>query len=66
MFFGKKDPQKDNGPKCKVNTLARYMSNRVLNQYLPHFSFENHEINFIKSNSLKVFQHHQECPQISI
>jgi hypothetical protein len=26
MFFGKKDPKKDNSPKCKVNTLARYMS----------------------------------------
>jgi hypothetical protein len=26
MFFGQKDPKKDNSPKCKVNTLARYMS----------------------------------------
>jgi hypothetical protein len=26
MFFGKKDPKKDNSPKCKVNTLACYMS----------------------------------------
>jgi len=25
MFFGKKDPKKDNNPKCKVNTLACYM-----------------------------------------
>ncbi len=25
MFFGKKDPKKDNSPKCKVNTLAHYM-----------------------------------------
>jgi hypothetical protein len=26
MFLGKKDHKKDNSPKCKVNTLARYMS----------------------------------------
>jgi len=26
MFFEKKDPKKDNSPKCKVNTLVRYMS----------------------------------------
>jgi hypothetical protein len=26
MFLGKKDPKKDNNPKCKVNTLTRYMS----------------------------------------
>jgi hypothetical protein len=26
MFFGEKDPKKDNSPKCKVNTLAHYMS----------------------------------------
>jgi hypothetical protein len=25
-FFGKKDPKKDNSPKCKINTLDRYMS----------------------------------------
>jgi len=26
MFFEKKDPKKDNSLKCKVNTLASYMS----------------------------------------
>jgi len=26
MFFGKKDPKKDNSPRCKINTLVRYMS----------------------------------------
>jgi hypothetical protein len=26
MFFGKKDPEKDNSPKCKENTLVHYMS----------------------------------------
>ncbi len=26
MFLGKKDPKKDNSPKCKVNTLVHYMS----------------------------------------
>jgi hypothetical protein len=26
MFFDKNDPKKDNSPKCKVNTLVRYMS----------------------------------------
>jgi hypothetical protein len=26
MFFGEKDPKKDNSPKCKVSTLAHYMS----------------------------------------
>jgi hypothetical protein len=25
MFFGKNDPKKDNGLKCKVNTLVDYM-----------------------------------------
>jgi hypothetical protein len=25
MFFGKKDPEKDNSPKCKVNKLTCYM-----------------------------------------
>ncbi len=25
-FFWQKDPQKDNSPKCKVNTLTCYMS----------------------------------------
>jgi hypothetical protein len=24
-FFGKNDPKKDNSPKCKANTLVRYM-----------------------------------------
>jgi hypothetical protein len=26
IFFGKKDPKKDNSPKYKINTLAHYMS----------------------------------------
>ncbi len=36
MFFGKKkDPKKDNNPKCKVNTLARYMSLRPSLSFKP-------------------------------
>ncbi len=34
------------------------------NKYLPHFSSENCEINFIKSESPRAFQQHQEHPQI--
>jgi hypothetical protein len=26
MFFEKEEPKKDNSPKCKVNTLAHYVS----------------------------------------
>jgi hypothetical protein len=36
------------------------------NQYLPHLSSENCEINSIQSDSSRAFQQHQECPQISI
>jgi hypothetical protein len=36
------------------------------NQYLPHLSSENCEINFIKCELLRSFQQHWECPQIPI
>jgi len=34
MFFGKKDLKKDNSPKCKINTLAHYMSFGPIRLYL--------------------------------
>ncbi len=40
--------------------------NPLKNQYLPHLSSENCEINSIKSDSSKAFQEHQENPQIPI
>jgi hypothetical protein len=39
MFFGEKNPKKDNSPKCKVNTLVGYMS------FGPFIQME--EINFM-------------------
>jgi len=36
----------------------------IKNQYLPHLTSENCEINFIKSDSPRAFQQHQERPQI--
>jgi tetratricopeptide (TPR) repeat protein len=33
MFFGKKNPKKDNSPKCKVNTLARGSIKILLKDY---------------------------------
>ncbi len=36
------------------------------NQYLPHLSSENYEINSIKSDSLRAFQQHKEHLQIPI
>jgi hypothetical protein len=40
--------------------------NPLKNQYLSHLSFENCEINSIKSESSKAFQYQQECPQFPI
>jgi hypothetical protein len=40
--------------------------NPLQDQYLSHLSSENCEINSIKSDSLRDFQQHQECFQISI
>jgi hypothetical protein len=40
--------------------------NPLKNQYLSHLSFENCEINTIKSESSKAFQYQQECPQFAI
>jgi len=40
--------------------------NPLKNQYLPHLSSENYEINSIKSDWLSGFQHHQQWPQIPI
>ncbi len=40
--------------------------NPLQNQYLPHLSSENCEINSINSDSLRDFQQHRECFQIPI
>jgi hypothetical protein len=40
--------------------------NLLENQYLPHLSSENCEVNSIESDSLRAFQQHQEQPQIPI
>jgi hypothetical protein len=42
--------------------------NPLKNQYLPHFSSENYEINSIKSDLLKAFPitPRKKCPQIGI
>jgi hypothetical protein len=40
--------------------------NPLQNQYLPHISYKNCEVNYIKSDLLKAFQSNQEHPQISI
>jgi hypothetical protein len=47
MFFEKKDPKNDNSPKCKVNTMACYMS------FGPKKEL-NHDINY----SLKTIMPH--------
>jgi hypothetical protein len=40
--------------------------NPLEKQYLPHLSFENYEINSMKSDLLRAFQEYQELLQIPI
>jgi hypothetical protein len=46
--------------------LKFQQQNHLKNQYLPHLSFENYEINSMKSDLLRAFQEHQELCQIPI
>jgi hypothetical protein len=46
--------------------LNFHQQNPVKNQYLPQVSYEDCEINSIKSISPRAFQQHQECHQIPI
>ncbi len=46
--------------------ISTNSKNSLKNQCFPHLSSENCEINSIKSYSPRVFQKHQECPQILI
>jgi len=51
MFFGKKYPKKDDSLKCKVNTLAHYMSfgpKWSIFDYI-HFKMRN-SLSFSKAN----------------
>ncbi len=41
-------------------------NNKIKHQYLSQLSFENCEINSIKSNPPRAFQAHKECPQILV